>query len=349
MNVLITSAGRRNYLVEYFRTALGGAGKVLAVDANPRAPALIDADLAFVVPPFTSPAYVPAVRELVRAHDVRLALSVHDDDALVLAEHAPALRRDGCLALVSAPETVALVSDKLALGRFCGRNGIAYPATFSSPEQARRAVASQQVGFPLVLKPRFGSASKGVSLIDGPEDIEPAVHAARSTLRRQAPGAPGLDKSQIVLQEHVAGAEYGVDVVNDPGGGYTATLARRKLEMRSGETEKAVTVREPTVEAFGRRLGTALGHVGCMDCDAIVTDAAVVLLDANPRLGGGYPFVHEAGADLPAAFLAWAEGRPADPACFEYDAGVTGMKCDRLVTTRNPVGPGGVEPLMLHE
>lgn len=30
MNILLTSAGRRTYLVEYFKKALGGQGKVYA-------------------------------------------------------------------------------------------------------------------------------------------------------------------------------------------------------------------------------------------------------------------------------------------------------------------------------
>ncbi len=34
MNVLLTCAGRRNYLVHYFREALAGRGQVYAADAK---------------------------------------------------------------------------------------------------------------------------------------------------------------------------------------------------------------------------------------------------------------------------------------------------------------------------
>ena len=40
MNVLLTCAGRRTYLVTAFKAAVGGAGRVLACDASADAPAL---------------------------------------------------------------------------------------------------------------------------------------------------------------------------------------------------------------------------------------------------------------------------------------------------------------------
>ena len=50
INILLTCAGRRNYLVDYFRQALAGRGQVFASDAALSAPALQEADRAFQVP-----------------------------------------------------------------------------------------------------------------------------------------------------------------------------------------------------------------------------------------------------------------------------------------------------------
>ena len=46
MNILFTCAGRRNYLINYFKEALKGEGKVFATDMQLTAPALVDADVA---------------------------------------------------------------------------------------------------------------------------------------------------------------------------------------------------------------------------------------------------------------------------------------------------------------
>jgi len=42
----------------------------------------------------------------------------------------------------------------------------------------------------------------------------------------------------------------------------------------------------------------------------------------NPRIGGGYPFSHIAGANLPAALIAWANGQQPDAAWFRIGPNV---------------------------
>ena len=48
MNILILSAGTRNKVVQAFRKTLEGKGRVVATDASALAPALYDADKAYV-------------------------------------------------------------------------------------------------------------------------------------------------------------------------------------------------------------------------------------------------------------------------------------------------------------
>ena len=84
--------------------------------------------------------------------------------------------------------------------------------------------------------------------------------------------------------------------------------------------------------ALARRVSASLGHLGIMDADGFMTPEEPVILELNPRFGGGYPFSHEAGANVPAALIAWAAGRPANPEWLRVRYGVFGAKCDRLVT-----------------
>jgi carbamoyl-phosphate synthase large subunit len=68
-----------------------------------------------------------------------------------------------------------------------------------------------------------------------------------------------------------------------------------------------------------------------LDCDFFVTGDGIYVLDLNPRLGGGYPFAHLAGADYPAALVAWARGEAPDPRCFELERNVMASRVDSML------------------
>ena len=87
----------------------------------------------------------------------------------------------------------------------------------------------------------------------------------------------------------------------------------------------------------GRAIGRQLGHVGLLDCDVFVGEKGVVVLEMNPRFGGGYPFSHVAGANLPACLVAWALGEPLDPGWLSVQPNVTASKCDRLVVSASDI------------
>ena len=95
-------------------------------------------------------------------------------------------------------------------------------------------------------------------------------------------------------------------------------MVRKKLAMRSGETDEALvlcgdTEEERILSELGRRISEGFGHIGNMDVDIILDDRdkRPYVLDMNVRFGGGYPFSHAAGIDLPGAYICWAEGREA--------------------------------------
>lgn len=141
--------------------------------------------------------------------------------------------------------------------------------------------------------------------------------------------ASGQDS--LIFQETIEGEEFGLDVVNDLKARFVTCFVKRKLAMRAGETDAAETVCDRTLEQFGRHIGDALGHVGLLDVDLIVRDGVPYLLEMNPRFGGHYPFSHMAGANIPAAFVAWVQGMQPDPSWLRVKTGVTCFKDITLV------------------
>ncbi len=341
MNVLLTCAGRRNYLIGYFREALGGRGLVLAADASQYAPALQEADQAFIMPPVSQPEYCGILLEVCRKHDVRLLLSLNDLELPILARERERFRAEGTEPVISSPYVIDTCFDKWATARWLASCGFRAPRTYLSLAEAMLALARGQIAFPLVVKPRWGTASIGIVYAEHTEELELAYQLARKQVMRTFLSQVSLTDTEhcVLIQEKLSGQEYGLDVVNDLAGRYVCTLVKRKLGMRAGETDRAETVAHPELEALGERIGRLLEHVGNLDCDVFATGGDCTILEMNPRFGGGYPFSHVAGANIPAALIAWAAGEEPDPSWLRARPGVAAAKYDRLIV----VGPGAPE------
>jgi carbamoyl-phosphate synthase large subunit len=333
-NVLLTSAGRRNYLLGAFVAALGASGRVFAADCREDAPVLQEAARGFLVPPVNHPEYVDCLLELCRVHGVSLVVPLNDLELPVLAPERDRFARLGTTVLVPSPTVVSICTDKWETAQFLSRQGLDGPQTFLETGPALEAVRSGQIRFPLFLKPRWGSASSGIERVEDSAELELAFHLARKRLRRN--GATVEDAPGVLIQEALQGEEYGLDVVNSLRGEHCVTFARKKLGMRAGETERALTVRSAVLEEVGRRIGGEMRHSGMMDCDVFLEGDRCRILEFNPRFGGGYPFVHAAGADLPAFYIAQVRGEVGNPDWLRPRQGVVAAKCDRVVTVRRP-------------
>ncbi len=333
MNVLLTCAGRRNYLIQFFREALGPGGKVFATDAAIHAPALREADEAFVLPLLDDPTYIDRLLGICRERRVDLLISLNDHELPLLARHRARFRALGTRPVISSPAIVETCDDKWRSFIFLRTNGIPTPHTCLSLDAAREALAACEMAFPLVLKPRWGSGSAGIEQVEDADELWLAHALAARRYARFVPPekrAVAADRC-ILIQERLDGEEYGLDVINDLEGRYAGTLAKRKLIMRSGETDRAITVHHAGLERLGAVLSGALGHIGNLDCDVFVAGDTCTVVEMNPRFGGGYPFAHIAGANLPAALIAWARGETPDPAWLTVAPHITAAKCDRVL------------------
>lgn len=341
MNILFTCAGRRNYLLQYFREALAGRGQVFATDASPTAPAMMEADRAFVVPYVSDPTYFDVIIGLAKDHDARLLISLNDLELPYLSREKARLIAMGILPIVSDPWVIDACFDKFRTAELLAEIGLASPQTYLTLDDAKAALDSGELTFPLVVKPRWGTGSIGLEFPQDMRELELAyalvsLRLSRTIIADVSAADPGRG---VLIQGRLPGQEYGLDIVNDLDGNHVTTFVKQKLAMRAGETDKAETVDEPILREVGARIAARLRHVGNLDCDVFLTPDGPAVLEMNPRFGGGYPFSHVAGANLPAALLAWVDGREPDSDWLTVTYGTIAAKCDRLVArTREQLG-----------
>lgn len=333
MNVLLTCAGRRGYEIGAFRHAIDGQGRILACDADPNAPALQMADGSFVVPRIDAADYVDRLLELCARGEVGLLIPAFEPELPILAARRSEFEAMGTDVLVSTPEVIATCYDKVASAAFLADCGVRSPRTYLSLQDAATALGAGEIAFPLMVKPRFGVSSIGIQLVDDDQELAFFFRQCRKQVGATflAASSAADPETSVLIQEALVGDEYGLDIVNDLEGRYVCTFVKRKLRMRAGQTDRATTVDDPRFQALGELIGGRLGHRGVLDLDAFVDREGVCVIDLNPRFGGGYPFSHLAGADLPAAFIAWAGGRKADPRWLRVTPNLTIARYDQYV------------------
>lgn len=337
-NVLLTSVGRRSYLVRYFQQALQGRGRVVASNMIADTAGMHAADIAVTTPPAYSDDYAPAILEICRRHDIRLLCSLHDLDVLVLSRHRQALAAQGTVAMLPTPEWGALALDKLACTRVLQAQGVPVPWTTTDRDAACDAVRQGRLRFPLVVKARAGFGSLGLAVCHDQAELDRAWRAADEQVARSVVGRfVAMDEGErVLIQQHLSGRELCVGIVNDLQGRHHAHFVCEVHEMRAGESDRATSVDPAAVGDLPARISAITRHPGIWGLDCLDDEGVLRVIDLNPRFSGDYPFHHLAGADVPRALLAWVDGQAPDPACFETRAGVRGYK--DLVPTAVPAG-----------
>lgn len=314
--ILLTSAGRRQQLLECFREdarQLRVTVRMLAADAKPELSAACQvADGRFAVPRCTAPDYIPALLEICRRERVGLLVPTIDTELLVLAQHQQEFAAVGTRVVVSAPRFVALARDKGETMRFLSQAGVNVPQTRSLAE-FRHAPAELRA--PLIAKPAGGSSSVG--LVRG----------------RAVADFAGLDEASYLVQELWEGREYTVNMFFDRAGDLRCAVPHLRIETRGGEVSKGRTERVPQLIEAAEKIAEATGaEVRGPICFQAIVNAAddYAVFEINARFGGGFPLAHRAGGTFSRWLLEEAlGGNCSADGCWRE--GVTMLRYDAAV------------------
>ena len=183
---------------------------------------------------------------------------------------------------------------------------------------------NKTASFPVILKPRFGYASRNIIKVDTLDELIKAYEFLKIILSKELLPLPFRSrKLNIFIEEYIDGEEFGADIVNDLNGDFVGVYVKKKLSMRSGETEIAETIKMPSFQKYANIISNNLSYLGNLDVDFILgKNGNKYIIDLNPRFGGGYPFTHHAGVNLPKAIVAWAQNKQISKDDFEMKIGL---------------------------
>lgn len=328
MNILLTSAGRRTYLVEYFRQALKGKGKVFASNSIDTY-TLHQADGYVLTPGIYDETYISFLTAYCKRNSIGAVISLFDIDLPVLARHRKEFEAEGIKVVVSDYNVTQICNDKWQTYEFLVRLGLPQTPSYLNLAQLKEDIAQGAVGYPFILKPRWGMGSIGIYRADNEKELDVLYaklhHEIFGTYLRYE---SQVDKdSCIIIQQMIKGQEYGIEILNDLNGNYVTTFAKKKIAMRSGETDIAETVNPDEFAGLGKAISGRLRHIANLDVDCFKTESGkLVVLEMNCRFGGQYPFTHNAGVDVPSQIVSWLEGKETDMELLKQKNGVVSCK-----------------------
>lgn len=327
MNIMLTSVGRRAYMVKYFKEILNNKGKVYVCNSDDTSIAFKYADEKVISPLIYNEQYIPFLLNYCKKNAIDILISLFDIDLFILAQHKKQFEEIGTKVIVSDPEIIEVCNDKWKTYQFLKYNGFNTPSSFLNINEVKEKITINELSYPIVVKPRYGCGSISISIAYDKEDLyyltkKANKDIASSYLKYES----AVTEDKVIYQECLKGQEYGADIINNLNGETQNVIIRKKLAMRSGETDIAQLVDEPIIKKTLLQLGQVTKHIGNMDCDVFLVNNVPYILEMNARFGGGYPFSHMGGCNLPKAIINWVKGIDIDKDMISAKVGITGYK-----------------------
>ena len=250
---------------------------VVAVDPSPYAVGLYWADKSYLVPLASDPTYLDAIREILRKERPDVVMLGTDVELRAMAENRSALEKEfKTHILVSDPYVIEIADDKFLTASFLQERGFPYPKTALAGDQQWLV---DQVGFPLIVKPRVGARSIGVRLVRD-----------RQELRQALSGSP-----DVIVQEYVGSPreEFTTGVLYFDGQQPVSVTMRR--DLRDGNTYRAFVDDYPELNAIMSKVAVALSCHGPVNMQFRMADGVPKIFEINARYSGTTPLRARAG------------------------------------------------------
>ena len=319
MNILILAAGTRNKIVQYFRNTVRDDGEVVATDSSKLGPAIYDADKYYIVPPITASGYLDVILSICKKEKIHGILSLIDPELSLLAANEEKFKAIGTTVIGSSYELCELALDKYRMYQWLASRGYNCARSWMERDKFYKEVKEGGITYPVFVKPAYGSASISISKVYDKETVDNLF----------------THEDNLMIQEFLNGQEIGADVYIDMLSGEVVSIfTKKKIHMRAGETDKAVSFKDPELFAFIEKFVLEAGFKGQIDIDIFRINGQYYISEINPRFGGGYPHAYESGCNHMELIWNNLYGRANRKHIGAYEEGIYMMKYNELKIIR---------------
>lgn len=291
LTVLMLGGARRVSMAELLKRSgqrLGYEIKIVSYELDDQVPI---ATVGKVVTGlrWTDEGVVDDILRVVIEHEAKIILPFVDGSIAVAARCKEAM--PSLFIPVSDPNVSMLMFDKKLAAKAFESAEIPIPRTYK--------IINAEM--PVIAKPRFGSASRGIHVF---YDIDDLMHLK--------------DLSDYLLQEYIEHKrEFTVDCYVSQKGEILVTVPRERLEVMGGEVTRTITRQIPALAEMSAEIIRKFELRGPVTLQFLhdLDRNRYLLMEVNPRLGGGVVCSVYAGAPITDYILSEALGvdvRPCD-------------------------------------
>ncbi|MDE6287642.1 MAG: ATP-grasp domain-containing protein [Muribaculaceae bacterium] len=284
-NVLFLGGAKRVSMARLFKKAAADMGlkcNIFSYEMSTREAIACEATVIEGLR-WSDPAVDGHLRGIIQKNAIKAVVPFVDGAVAVAARLA-----DVTFAPCCTPDKAEQMFDKVVAATLFEKVSLPKPATYVPGEPSLMLIA----------KPRHGSASQGIVEIRSLEQLDTIL---------------GMGDKYLIQERIDRREEYTVDCYASVADGHVLVASpRRRLQVAGGEVTKTVTVDMPELKALSAEAITRLDLRGAVTVQFMrdLDDNRLLLMEINPRLGGGAVCSVLAGADIPSLIIHEALGMP---------------------------------------
>src|SRR5699024_3807716 len=153
------------------------------------------------------------------------------------------------LILITA-KIVDMALDNYETYNYLSNKDIQSVPTYNDLNKVLELLGNEKLSYPLVVKPAKGSASEGLFFVNNKVELTEAYNKLEGQ----------------IIQPFYKDREYGIDVYIDMNNGQLIDVfIKEKLRMRSGETDKSISVHNEKIETLVKEMIKETDFIGPID------------------------------------------------------------------------------------
>jgi carbamoyl-phosphate synthase large subunit len=279
------------------------------------APAIYEADKFYQVPRMTADGYIETIFDICKKEKISAVLSLIDPELSLLSKHQKEFADLGVTVIGSSYELCERSLNKWEMFLWLEEHGFKTAKSYIDKDAFFKDVEDGVISYPVFVKPVCGSASISISKVHDKETVELLFK----------------NNDNLMIQQFLNGQEIGADCYIDLITKETVSVfTKKKLVMRAGETDKAVSFKDQKLFDLIERFIKESGYLGQIDIDIFDIDGEYYISEVNPRFGGGYPHAFECGCDHMTLIKNNLQGTPNEKRIGNYEENVYMMKYNEV-------------------